>query len=278
MLIILALALGLTTVVIIFFASPYSPLKKAFSNDCQVLSRQYSSTLGGIITEDDILNLPLPLQKYLQHCGYMGAPKMSAMRASFRHVAFSQSKAGPQLAIDYEQYNFVKEPQRLAFIKSALYGIPFDGYDAYINGVGRMHGVIGKLFTAFNQTGCDMDKASLVTFLSECLLVPSAALQDYILWEPIDTTHAKATITYWGTTAQGIFSFNDDGEAVSFTTEDRAQIAGDGRLNYCQWSAVFGNYQQQGHFLVPTDLKAVWNTPEGDFIYFNSDNIAITYF
>jgi hypothetical protein len=58
--------------------------------------------------------------------------------------------------------------------------------------------VLAKLFTLFDQTGEAMDSASLVTYLSEILFIPSAALQDNVKWEEIDGLHAKATLSCYG--------------------------------------------------------------------------------
>lgn len=58
-----------------------------------------------------------------------------------------------------------------------MYGIPFKGLDLYTAVNGTMKGVLAKLFTLFNQSGETMNKASLVTFLSECLIIPNVAIQ-----------------------------------------------------------------------------------------------------
>jgi hypothetical protein len=91
-----------------------------------------------------------------------------------------------------------------------------------------MKGVVAKAFTLFDQKGPEMDKACLVTVLSESLYVPNIALQDYITWEAIDDTHAKAVITAFGLSAGGIFTFNEAGEALEFTTDDRMAVGFDG--------------------------------------------------
>jgi len=116
----------------------------------------------------------------------------------------------------------VTEPNRIAYIDSSMYGIPFEGLDLYVDGAGSMKGVIAKLFTLFHQTGKTMDQSSQVTFLAESLLIPSAALQDYIFWEPIDDSQAKATMTYYGMAVSGVFKFNVQGEMLSLqpTTEE----------------------------------------------------------
>ena len=52
-----------------------------------------------------------------------------------------------------------------------MYGIPFEGIDAYQNGAGSMKGVIAKTFTLFDQKGEAMDQAGLPACLAESLLL-----------------------------------------------------------------------------------------------------------
>ena len=233
----------------------------------------------GVFTEDDIKRLPIPVQRYFRFCGYIGSPKMSYMKAVFNNADFYMIRNGKKskLKIDYTQYNFIRKPERFAFIDSAMFGIPFEGFDSYQNGIGSMKGVLAKLITLFDQRGEAMDKACLVTFLSECLLVPSAALQDYIIWEEIDDTHAKAIITYSGFSAEGIFTYNENGEMLSFCTKDRISTDMDGIQREAEWSAVLRDYRPVGGLRQPNLLQAVWHYPEGDFLYFDGNHVKIEY-
>lgn len=122
-----------------------------------------------------------------------------------------------------------------------------------------------------------MDQASLVTFLSEALLLPSAALQSYVTWKPIDDLHAEATISRYGSTASGIFSFRENGECISFTTDDRTAIGMDGSKQNVRWTAYMDNYRIFNGLRQPTRLRAVWHYDEGDLVYFDSDNLHIEY-
>ncbi|WP_418792235.1 DUF6544 family protein [Phosphitispora sp. TUW77] len=56
-------------------------------------------------------------------------------------VDFLFGKDKPTIKIDYSQYNFVNKPNRIAYIDSSIYGIPFEGLDSYIDGTGSMKGV-----------------------------------------------------------------------------------------------------------------------------------------
>jgi hypothetical protein len=202
---------------------------------------------------------------------------MSYMKATFKNVTFKTGKDKPTLKIDYTQYNFVNKPDRIALIDSSLFGVPFQGFDSYLNGTGSMKGVVAKLYTMFDQRGEAMNKASLVTYLAECFIVPNVVLQDYITWESIDETHTKATISYYGTSASGIFTFNDNGEMASFTTGDRVATETDGTTKKIKWTAICSDYKESDGIKKPTILKAIWHYNEGDQVYFNGDQIQIEY-
>lgn len=260
--------------VLIWFNIPYSPIKSKFTKltNYQIANMK---TQKGIFTKEDIIKLPSPVQKYFQYCRYIGTPKMSNMRAYYSDVDFV--KSGKKLKIKYTHYNFVDKPERLALIDTSMFGIPFEGIDAYQNGVGSMKGVFAKAITLFNETGAAMDKSSLADCLAESLLMPNLALQDFIYWEEIDETHAKATITYYGISASGIFTFDDYGAMISFTTDDREYNDGNGNIQKAKWSAVCGDYKDMSGIMYPSTLKGVWHLETGDFVYFDARNIDIKY-
>ena len=261
---------------IVFFQMPYSKTRTEFTALAGELIAETASD-SGVFTEEDITDLPQPVQKYFRYCGYLGAPKMSYMRAAFRDVDFVLDKEKPAIKIHYTQYDFVPGPNRIAYIDSSLYGVPFEGLDAYVAGAGSMKGVIAKLFILFDQTGEAMDRASLVTCLSECLLIPNMALQEYIVWEEIDDLHAKAAISYYGITAGGIFTFDENGEMLTFTTNDREAVAADGTSERVRWSAVCSNYAETNGIKKPTVLQAIWHYDDGDLLYFDGKDVVIEY-
>lgn len=277
MMLVLKVVLAMLLLVLIYFIQPFSPLKASFTKDMNEMI-PVTADEPQRFTDADLAALPAPVKQYFSYCGYIGTPKMSYMKIEFKNVAFSTGVNKPNLKIDYEQLNHVKTPDRLAFIDSSMLGIPFQGYDSYSNGIGSMKGVIAKTFTLFDQRGDEMDKASLVTFLSESLFVPDAALQNYITWEAMDDTHAKATINYLGKSGSGVFTFSETGEMLEFTTDDREAIDFAGNKKKVRWSAICGDYRQdKDGILRPTALQAVWHYPEGDMIYFDGDDIAFSF-
>lgn len=279
MFIVIGVLLVFIGMILIWFHIPYSPVKRDFQKDIDTLmSENQLRTYNEVFTEKDFSHSPTAIQRYIENCGYIGTPKMSYLKMEYHNVDFSQGRNGPTLTIDYTQYNFINEPCRMAHIDSSMFGIPFEGYDYYQNGTGGMKGVIAKAITLFDQTGADMDKACLATFLAESLFAPNILLQDYITFEEISDFEVRATITYGGQTASGIFTFNEQYEMVSFTTNDRAVAESDGSMEYVPWSALCKDYQlSENGVKYPTKFQAVWNYPDGDFVYFDGIISEVSY-
>lgn len=261
---------------VIFFSISYSKTREIFSKTVDELIEGTPSG-SELFTDADISDLPSSVRKYFTYCGYVGTPKMTNMKISYHDVDFSFSKEQSTIKIDYTQYNFIKKPARVAYIDSSMYGIPFEGLDSYLDGKGSMKGLIAKCFPLFHETGKAMDQASLVNCLSECLLIPSAAIQDYIEWEEINDSHAKATINYYDMTASGIFAFTENGEMLSFTTDDREATSTNGTSEKVRWSIVCKDYAEENGIKKPTVFQAIWHYAEGDFVYFNSKDVRIEF-
>ena len=147
--------------ILVWFHIPYSPVKRCFAKDVENLKASNKlQEEGQVFRSEEFSKLPIVIQRYIEHCRYIGTPKMSYLKMKYHDVDFMQGKDGPALKIDYTQYDFVSEPCRMALISSSMFGVPFEGYDYYQNGVGGMKGVIAKGITLFHQTGEEMDKAS----------------------------------------------------------------------------------------------------------------------
>ena len=281
MIIILIALLIIFCLIFIWFKIPYSPLKSEFKKDVtQLINKNKIKDSSEIFSDDEFTKLPLAMQKYIKNSGYIGKQKMSYLKMEYKNVDFMQGQNGPKLKIDYTQYNFVDDPARLALIDSSMFGIPFEGYDYFANGQGSMKGVIAKFFTLFNQKGEEMDDASLVTFLAESLFAPTILLQDYIAFEEVDEYNVKAVINYKGLSVSGIFTFNQNFEMISFTTNDRAVVGTDGSTEYVKWSAVCEDYKIADNGIkYPSKFKVIWNYTDKDFVYFdgNIDNISYDY-
>ena len=265
---------SLVLTIVIFLSIPFSPVKSGFNNivDKKI---EIPAKETELFTETDLKGLPEPLQRYFRYCRYLGTPKMTYMVASFNNVNFYMSES-KIIKINYQQFNLVERPERFALITSSIMGIPFEGLDLFKNGKGSMKGVLAKIIPLFNQQGVSMDRACLVTWLAECLIVPSAALQEFVKWETIDDTKAKAVIEWDGINVSGIFTFRENGELLSFRTSDRTAIDMNGKETKADWSAYFLGYHEVNEILQPKVLQSVWHYQDGDCIYFNQNEREVS--
>ncbi len=245
----------------------------------EMKSLRNKQKLKGVFSESELKSLPNPVNRFFHKSGWIGKSQMDYMKAQFYDVDFMMTQ-DKKIKIDYTQYNFVETPVRFAYIKSSVFGIPFEGLDSYHNGVGSMKGKLAKIIPLFHQTGESLNQSCLATILAECFLVPSVALQKYITWEAMDDIHAKASISWNGTSAKGLFTFDMEGLPISFLTEDRTAVDVNGVERKVNWSAYYEDYQMDRGVLKPTVLYSAWHYPQGDQIYFNENksNVTIDYF
>ena len=220
--------------------------------------------------KEDFKSLPPLIQTYLEECGYIGSPRKSILQMEYKKVDFSLGQNRPKLKIDYSQVDFANAPVRLAFIDSKMFGVPFQGYDYFVNGKGGMKGVLAKSFQLFDQTGEQMDKAALVTYLAEIIFLPEALLQNFVSFNQLDSHRVEARIEYKGLKACGIYHFNDAHEMIYFSTDERGQSSSDGSIENIPWEAQCREYKLYSDGIKrPTIFRAVWKYPDQDFIYFD---------
>ena len=177
----LGAVLAVVGILMMWFNIAYSPLKKRFEKDTRRLAKQYAMGFDGeVFTEKDFEDFPEAIRRYAENCGYIGKRKMSYLKMQYKDVDFCTGKNGAKMKMDYTQYNYAKEPCRMAFDDAGMFGVPFQGYDYYEGGKGGMKGVLAKLITLFNETGEEMDRACLVTYLAESLFLPTSLLQGLV--------------------------------------------------------------------------------------------------
>lgn len=255
---------------IIYLTIPYSPVKKEYDRIVSGFSEDYQMPKS-VITEDDLKVLPEVLQKYFIKNGYLGIDSASYLVFNFKNVDFSMGVNKPNVKINYTAYDFVKEPIRVAFIDSRMFGIPFQGIDFCKDGNASMKGILAKHITLFNTHFEIIDSA----YLSECMMHPSLALQDNITYKQLDDYTVEATISKNGVETTGTFHFNENYEMVSFVDEKRLNSETN---TYERWSALTSNYKVINEINMPTKFQAVWNYADGDFTYFDGDEMEISYY
>jgi hypothetical protein len=176
-----------------------------------------------LLTEADIATLPSPVQKYIRYTGAVNKPKVKNMKINFDGEM--RDKGKDFFKFNSVQYNFFDDPTRLFFMKAKMYGTSVPGYHCYQRERATMQIKLFGLFNVVNIKGTEMNKAETVTVFNDmCLMAPAALIDKRIEWTSIDSLSAKATFTNGVNKISALLYFNQQGQLINFTSDDRYAI------------------------------------------------------
>jgi hypothetical protein len=234
-------------------------LRTQFLNEISAWQKNWQDQDELHFSDTDIRPLPTPVQRYFRTCGYIGSEPHLQGRILWSDVYMRFSATGSWRKIHCDEFLATPEPVRIAYMTAGVAGIPsFAAKDEYRESHGNMLIKLAGLIPLQNAKGREMDQSGLVTVLSECLLLPSYALQPYIQWTEKDPNCAAATIRFNGTEANGLFYFNDRGEFTRFETHDRWQAQKKGRFIRTPWKVTATDYIEDEGIRRPHLMSASW--------------------
>lgn len=180
-----------------------------------------------IIDAKDLERFPLVVKTWLTSVGVVGQERAQFIEFSQRGEMKLEPNQENWINANAKQYVRLNEPAFLWHVDlSMLPVINTKGRDYFINGEASMQVYIGSLIPVVNVKNNEKtNESSLSRFLLELPLYPTAALEDYITWEAIDESSAKAILSYKNMTTEAVFHFNEEGliekiEALRFKEND----------------------------------------------------------
>ncbi len=228
-----------------------------------------------IIQKADLERLPPNVQKWMEYSQVIGKERIKT--AYLKQKATMRLKAEQSwMPVEAEQYFKIDEPGFIwkAKIKAAPL-VHIVGRDKYDQGQGNMLIKVLSLITVADSKGKEIDQGTLVRYLAEIVWFPSAALSKYIIWEEIDANSAKATMSYKGVTALGVFMFNEKGEVINFIAERYGEF--DGKFVLETWSVQMDDYKEFNGIRIPAKGEVIWKLKTGDFSWYHCEVTDIKY-
>ncbi|MBK8347061.1 MAG: hypothetical protein IPL08_05340 [Saprospiraceae bacterium] len=228
------------------------------------LGQQKNIALNEILTEQDIVGLPIPVQKYLRYTRSLGQPKVSHFRVDFEGKIRKNDKS-EWMPFNSEQYNFIDKPYRLFFMKAVMKHLPVAGYHAYKDGKAMMDIRLLSLIKVQYKDGPEMDEAETVTFFNDMVVMaPPTLIDPKIQWLETKGNEVRASFTNKKVTIEARLFFNDEGQLTNFISDDRyAEDAG----KKLPWSTPVSEYKEINGYKLPATADAVYSYPEGDVVY-----------
>jgi hypothetical protein len=253
-------------IIILFVATvtwASSHFEMAFKADVKRhIARTHFSNID-LLTEADIAALPNPVQKYIRYTGAVNKPKVKNMKIVFDGEM--REKGKDFFKFNSVQYNFFDDPARLFFMKAKMYGTTVPGYHCYQNATATMQIKMLGLFNVVNVKGSEMNKAETVTLFNDmCLMAPASLIDKNIEWTPIDHLSAKATFTNGLNKIAAILYFNEQGQLINFTSDDRYAISD---MKQYRFSTPVKEYVQINGRNIWKYGETVWHYPDGEFVY-----------
>jgi hypothetical protein len=236
--------------------------EREFKADVKRHIAQTNLSANDLLTEADILSLPMPVQKYIRYSGAVDKPKVKNVKIVFDGEM--REKGKDFFKFISVQYNFFDDPTRLFFMKAKISGAPVPGYHCYQNATATMQIKLLGLFNVVNIKGAIMNKAETVTVFNDmCLMAPAALIDKRIEWTTIDSLSAKATFTNGVNKIEATLYFNEQGQLINFISDDRSTIDS----KQYRFSTPVKNYVEKDGRKIMSYGETIWHYPDGEFVY-----------
>jgi hypothetical protein len=243
-------------------------LKLQFDREVAAAGLHTGQIQSRLVTEGDLAALPEAARHYLHFMGVVGRPR----DWSFRLHCTARFK--PALDAEWRpaeswQYNSALDVARIYHMKLHFYGIPVIGRDVYIHGAGHLVIRPLDLVTVEYDSGPELDRSALVTWLNDAVLfAPAMLLGTNTRWSSHDPDAFGLSFTDSGHTVTAQVRIDARGAPLDFETDVRSmRDPKTKRLRRARWSTPIPGWQNVDGRQIPTGGRAVWHLPAGDFAY-----------
>jgi hypothetical protein len=248
--------------------------KKRAYREVNDLIRNIEKARKQIITEEDIVRLPVPVQKYLRITCVIGRKKITTVRLK-QQGSFRQGE-NPWMEFNAEQYYTIDPPSFVWIADMKAFPIlHVKGKDLYSEGQGNMLIKIPPFITIEDARGKEITQGTLLRYLNEIMWFPAAYINEYIQWKAIDDYRAEATMTYLGTIVSALLYFDDDGRLMNFEAD--RYYTEKGMYSLQKWTTPIKEYGSIRGMYLPIKGEGVWKLPSGDFPYIRLEITDIEY-
>ncbi len=240
------------------------------------LLRADTGTADRLLQEEDLAALPAPVKRWLHRTGAVGKPLMRNGRID--QQASMQMKPGQDDWMEARavQYSTLGTPGFVWTVEARMNSLLFfQGRDKFHNGKGEMLIRLNSLVGVVNQRGGKLDEGALQRFLGEMVWFPSLAVSPAVVWEAIDDSTARATLSCGGISGSGTFHVNGAGDVTRFEAL-RYKGGEDDAVRY-PWLMNISGYDSFGGIRVPVQMTSTWKLDTGDWTWLKLAVTSVSY-
>lgn len=229
-----------------------------------------------ILSKEDIKDLPIPVQKWLNRCGAVGKAKINVGKVIQKAELKMKPEQKDWLSAKAIQYTTIDVP---AFLWSVDVGmnrfIGFQGRDKFVDGKGEMLIKVNSLINVVNEKGDKLDEGTMQRYLGEMVWFPSLAISPYVSWKDINDTTATATMEFKGTKASGTFYFSKEGDFLKYSA--MRFIGNEKEAKRHEWILLVDEYKTFEGIKVPSKMNATWKLQDEDWTWLKLEIVDIKY-
>ena len=259
------LLLIIIVLIVVMIVSKYLFNQKVNTEIYQMLS-DVNHQPKTFITEDSVLEVPEVVQRWMRYSQVIGKEEITCVRLKQKGELRLKTDQS-WLKAESQQYFTVTNPAFLWKVDVKMFPlVSISGRDSLHNGKGEMLIKLASLIPVVDAKGDEINQGTMIRFLSEIIWFPSAALNDYIEWEQIDDTTARARFKYNDHTVEGDFTIDLQGRVTQFTAKRFREDAGQYSLD--TWVVKIGEYKDFNGYIIPSEGKVIWELDTGDFEWY----------
>ena len=230
-------------------------------------------------SEDELVGLPAPVQRYFRAVLTAGQPIIAAVHVEHTGT-FNMSEAG-------EQWKPFTSTQRVITLRpgflwdariALMPGLTARVHDAYIAGEGILHAALFGLISLAKVRGTpEMAQGELMRFFAEAAWYPTALLPSQgVQWTAVDDSSAKGTLRDGETVLNLLFRFDKDCLIESVRAESRGRTVAGNQVP-TPWDCRYSHYELRDGIRIPRRGEVAWILPNGPHPYWRGDITKISY-
>lgn len=254
----------------------YHNFQKIIQQETAQLLNKNVSVENRILNESDLVNLPVPVKKWLKNCGAIGKPFISLGKVTQTAEMQMKPEQANWMSATAIQYTTIDNPAFIWSVDVKMNSLlSFQGRDKFDDGNGEMLIKMNSLFNIVNERGEKLDEGTLQRYLGEMVWFPSLALSPFITWQQIDENTAKGTMTYKGNSGSGTFYFNSNGQVTKFSA---LRYKGNEKdAEKYNWEMNIFDYKTFEGIKVPAKMTSTWKLDDKDWTWLKMEVTDITY-
>jgi hypothetical protein len=233
-------------------------------------NRHHSAELAG---------LPAPVQRYFRAVLTDGQPIVTALRLTQSGMFNMSATADQWKPFTATQLFTTARPGFVWDANITLFpGVPVRVVDAFVAGKGLLRPTILGLYGLGTMQGTgEIARGELLRHFAESVWFPTALLPSQgVVWQAVDDTSAKATMTDGPISVTMQFRFGADDLITSVSVEGRATTVGTATV-LMPWECRMSNYQTRDGMRVPLTGEALYIMPQGERAYFKGTIDTISF-